>query len=118
MTDFSTDWVSTIGATGDILVMALSDENGLIDVGSMTNEGGSGAPQLRMRRQNSSTVLSFDVTEYTDDNDPARYNAQVQFSFDDITPGVWLAQVVGEIDGQVYRFPRDSYQRLKFIAGT
>lgn len=111
------DWVTTIGATGDTLVFALEDENGLVDITAMTGEGGSGAPQLRIRRQNSDTTLSFDVTEFSDDNGPVQFNAQVTFAFDDITPGIWLAQVVGEIDGAVYRFPRDSFRRLRFIAG-
>lgn len=113
------DWTTTIGASGDRLVFALADEDGFVDVTSMTNVGGSGAPQLRIRRQNDDTVLTFDVLEFVDDvNDPPLWNAQVSFGdFADITPGVWYAQVVGEVDGELYYFPRDEYRRLKFIAG-
>lgn len=109
----TTDWTGTIGATADRMIFALSDENGLVDFDVLEN------PRLRIRHQNSTEVFEFEVEEYTDeDNDPPQYNASVAFTYDSITAGVYLCQVVAEVDGEVVRFPRDEYRRIRFLAGV
>lgn len=123
-------WVSKIGITAKPLLLGLSDENGLVNFASLSGPGGSGAPQLRLRRpdQDPTDAISFDVTAYTDPNTPAQFNAQRQWTTADFGAGkieipagdrsvTYYAEVDGQFAGEEITFPDNGYFEIRFLAG-
>lgn len=108
-TAIETLWTSRIGDTAKTLLLALAQDDVLLDFADFE----SVELRMRLRSDPAADIFVFPVTAYAGGNPD--YNAEVVFEFDTLVAGLYSAEVVATLTGgTVVTFPDDERLLLRF----